>query len=217
MFITHQLRQLGDIYMNAKQHVIKNGFVQEIDWQEDLEFEQIDEHLFLKEVAWVILSSGMKESIIRGKFSSISKEFYYWASSSLIVNNKEKCLKRALRHFNNKNKMSAIINIAIYLHTNGFEKVKKSIIEEGIAYLQSFPYMGPATSFHLAKNLGLNVAKPDRHLKRIADKAGYDSVDMLCADIARVTGEKVSVVDLVLWRYATLDNNYLECLIVDRK
>jgi hypothetical protein len=39
----------------------------------------------------------------------------------------------------------------------------------------------------------------------------------LCADIARVTGEKVSVVDLVLWRFATLDSNYLECLIDVRK
>jgi hypothetical protein len=32
----------------------------------------------------------------------------------------------------------------------------------------------------------------------------------MCADIADAIGEKLSVVDLVMWRYATLQKNYLE-------
>ena len=30
--------------------------------------------------------------------------------------------------------------------------------------------MGSATSYHLAKNIGINIAKPARHLSRIAQK-----------------------------------------------
>ena len=32
----------------------------------------------------------------------------------------------------------------------------------------------------------------------------------MCRDIAQLIGDKISVVDVVLWRYATLDKNYLQ-------
>ncbi len=73
----------------------------------------------------------------------------------------------------------------------------------------TFPYLGNATVFHLAKNLGINVAKPDRHLLRISNCLGYKCPNNLCEEISLTIDEKVSLVDLVLWRYATLDKNYL--------
>ena len=61
------------------------------------------------------------------------------------------------------------------------------------------------TCWHLAKNLGFQVAKPDRHLIRISKKAGFATPNDLCAAVAEVTGEPINVVDLVLWRYAALN------------
>jgi hypothetical protein len=63
---------------------------------------------------------------------------------------------------------------------------------------------------HLAKNLGLPVAKPDRHLVRIAGAAGYPNVDALCKDISEITQHPPSVVDVVLWRFATIQPSYLD-------
>ena len=38
---------------------------------------------------------------------------------------------------------------------------------EGVNYLTTFDQIGPVTAFHLAKNLGLDVVKPDRPLVRM--------------------------------------------------
>lgn len=208
----YSLEQIGNIYMNVKLFVINCGYVDEIDWQEELEFENVDERWFLKEIAWVILSSGMRESVIRNKFHYISKAFYDWTSSERIIINRDECYINALSYFNNKQKINAIITVTEYLYNYGFETVKSTIGREGVKFLMEFPFIGPATSYHLAKNIGIDVAKPDRHLKRIADKFGFSEVNALCSEIAKVTGEKVSVIDLVLWRFATLNSQYLENL-----
>jgi hypothetical protein len=75
--------------------------------------------------------------------------------------------------------------------------------------LETLPYVGPVTAFHLAKNLGLNVAKPDRHLSRLATATGFSDAHALCAELGAVLGEPVPVIDIVLWRFATLSRDYL--------
>jgi hypothetical protein len=60
------------------------------------------------------------------------------------------------------------------------------------------------TTYHLAKNLGVDVVKCDRHLMRLAPILGFHSPEEMCAAIGHQVGEPVSVVDIVLWRYCTL-------------
>jgi hypothetical protein len=47
-----------------------------------------------------------------------------------------------------------------------------------------FPMIGPVTSFNLAKNIGLDVAKADRHLSRLAANVGFSDVPSLCRCIS---------------------------------
>jgi len=96
------------------------------------------------------------------------------------------------------------------LAKQSFEKVKNQIDSLGIQYLKTFPFIGDATAYHLAKNIGLNVAKPDRHLVRISVALGFSTPADLCARISDELQESIALVDLVLWRYATLDKNYLD-------
>jgi hypothetical protein len=203
------LRTLAKAYYIAKSVVIQEGFAPEIDWQYQVSLDTLDEPTFLCEAAWVILNSGMRESVISSKFPSISKAFFNWQCSRTIVSHANKCRAKALRHFNHAAKIEAIINIATHVDLLGFRKVTELIAENGVAYLQQFPYIGPATSLHLAKNIGLPLAKPDRHLLRIASGLGYEKVQDLCSDISFITGEPVPVVDLVIWRYATRHKHQL--------
>ncbi len=203
------LDRIACAYMSAKFFVIEAGYDSEIDWQETTKFENVTESYFLKEAAWVILSSGMRETIIRQKFPRITIAFFKWESAEKIVHNKEKCFHEAMQHFGHWKKINAIITVAKQVFENGFNNVCKAILEEGIQFIIKLPYMGPATSYHFAKNIGLSVAKPDRHLKRIAKTVGYTSPQEMCSDISGITGEMVSVVDLVLWRFATLKKDYL--------
>lgn len=197
-------------YLEAKQAVIKAGFSEEIAWQENINFDNVNESEFLSEAAWVILSSGMREKIVRKKFPDISTAFFNWESARTIVLYRESCFNGALRCFNHVNKINAILKIAFHIYEKGFHFVKESIVKNGIPYIMSFPYMGPATSYHFAKNNGLQCVKPDRHLIRIAKKIGYNSPESMCSEIAIEIGEKIAVVDIVLWRYATIFTDYLD-------
>lgn len=199
-------------YTYAKQTVIEKGYLDEIMWQSNINFDEVDESTFLREIAWVILSSGMREQVVRNLFYNISKCFFNWESANVIIENEDRCVNGALKFFNSKPKIYAIVNAAQKIDDIGFLEVKKLISESAIDNLRDFSYIGPVTVYHLAKNIGLPVAKPDRHLRRIATMEGYSDVQMFCDDISRMSGDSVPVVDIVLWRFATIENKYLNVL-----
>lgn len=197
-------------YLTAKEIVIESGFADEIDWQYSRVFGSTDESMFLREGAWVILSAGMRETVIRSKFEGITRAFLDWRSAEEIVRRRHHCESRALTIFANLRKIDAIIRFAEIVAQEGFSQIKKAVEERGVETIRRFPFMGPATSYHLAKNLGLDVVKPDRHLLRVAAATGYTSPEEMCRKIAEVTNDRLSVIDLVIWRFATIRNNYLD-------
>jgi hypothetical protein len=198
-------------YLFAKTIVLDSGFQDEINWQSTRNFNSLNERDFLRETAWVILTSGMRESIIRKIFSDISTCFFKWDRKK-IVQNMSSTLLSALKIFNNKPKIFAILDVVKRINDIGFLKLKKKIQKNPLETLADFSYIGPITVYHLAKNIGLPLAKPDRHLVRIAQMEKYTDVQQFCCDISKLCGDSISVVDIVLWRFATLEPNYLKVL-----
>jgi len=197
-------------YRRVKDMVLRAGFGEEISWQASVDFNNISESDFLREHAWVTLSAGMKERVIRNLFHPISSSFYYWESAKIIVENESHCRNSALRHFNNIHKINAIIITAKDISSKGFNLFKSSIHIDPLKILRSLPYIGPVTCYHLAKNIGLQVAKPDRHLTRLANSVGYSDVQWFCKYISLQTGDSIPVVDIVLWRFASITEGYLD-------
>ena len=68
-----------------------------------------------------------------------------------------------------------------------------------VGFCARMPWIGPVTKFHLAKNLGVDVAKPDVHLNRLAAAEGVTAQD-LCKRLASETGYRAATIDLILWR-----------------
>jgi hypothetical protein len=68
-----------------------------------------------------------------------------------------------------------------------------------LAFLETLPWIGGITKYHLAKNFGLQYAKPDVHLQRLADREGC-TPQALCERLASASGLKVATVDTILWR-----------------
>ncbi len=97
-----------------------------------------------------------------------------------------------------------MLQIAKVVHRIGPKSLFTALQQNPEPFIRSLPYMGPVTWRHLAKNLGVQVAKPDRHLVRIAQATARPSVDVLCDEIAAWLGEPVAVVDVVLWRWSVL-------------
>ena len=207
------MKDLAAKYFYAKDRVTKLGYGNEIRWQLSLSFENISEEQFLREIAWVILSTGMKEKIVRKLFNDISKCFFNWTSSEQIVHCKDACLNESLKYFNNERKILAIISAADMLNKKCFEDFKNEIFRDPIKILQEFPFIGPVTAYHLAKNIGLPYAKPDRHLMRITNAMGYSDVQEFCKEISNLTGDSIPVIDLVLWRFATINSDYVRFFI----
>jgi hypothetical protein len=71
--------------------------------------------------------------------------------------------------------------------------------EDKLAFCETLPWIGGITKYHLAKSYGLDFAKPDVHLQRLADLEGVTAQE-LCARLAPELGWKVRTVDLVIWR-----------------
>lgn len=196
-------------YLDLKSELVERGFAWEIDWQASVLNMPIDETTFLRESAWVVLCSGMRESIVRAHFRAISKAFFGWQDASMIVDRKDLCRNRALRVFNSRRKMEAIISIAAVVVEAGFEQVgRKLVADDAAAYLQTLPQIGPVTALHLLKNLGRSIVKPDRHLARLSEQFGYEEPAEFCGRISEIVGDPVAVVDIVLWRAAALKIPY---------
>ena len=173
----------------------------EVEWHRALKFENFSETDLLRETAWVVLCSGFRENIIRERFGYISLCFCDWESAREIVDAEPHCSITAKSAFGNEKKLLAIADAAAYIDREGFDLVKLAIQDDPIVELQRFPHIGPITVFHLAKNLGLDVVKPDRHLSRLATLLGFESPLEFCVAISRKTGETRRVVDIVIWRY----------------
>lgn len=201
--------ELETFYNFAKEVIIKAGYESEIEWQASKSFESVSEDEFLGELAWVILASGMKEAVVRAKYPGVESSFFEWDVPEILKHG-EACVWAALNSFGHKGKIYAILEGVEKVNREGFDHLKIRIERDPIKVLQEFKFIGPITSFHLAKNLGISVAKADRHLVRIATAFGYTDVQQFCKFLSENSGDKIQVVDIVLWRYATLDKDYIQ-------
>ncbi len=198
------LEWLAHRYLDAKAAVIEAGYADEIDRPSPLGMAALTEAVLLEEAAWVIFNSGMRERVIRQRFPAIRAAFLGLTSATAICGDENGCRTRALEAFNHPGKVDAVLVFAAQVAEIGADGFRDGIRSCGPTYLYSLPYFGPATSRHLAKNLGLEIAKPDRHLERLAKQTGYPGAQALCEAIASITADRVSLVDTVLWRYSAI-------------
>jgi len=196
-------------YLVVKNLTLSAGYGTEIAWQAARDYESVSETDFLREYAWVVLSAGMQESIVRRRFQSFSKCFCDWCSSKAIVEQESACRLNALACFNNRRKIDSILQTAHIIESLGFGLFKEYMGQNPLEFLKTLPYIGPVTCYHLAKNIGLPVAKPDRHLVRLANSMGYCDVQEFCRAISEHVSDSIPVVDIVLWRFATITDTYI--------
>jgi hypothetical protein len=204
-----QIRKLTERYLTARETLLSLGFADEADWQESRSLPNLSEREFLRQAAWTILASGFREATVRNLFPRISRAFLNWTNAQRIARNRKVCERNATKVFNYPGKIQAIGSLCERVAYEGFSKIRTNIQLYGIEFLQSFAFIGPITSYHLGKNIGLDLVKPDRHLTRLARATGFPSPTHLCLAIAELTGDKLAVVDIVLWRYATVRPDFL--------
>lgn len=179
------LKMQKEQYLAIKQRVISAGYGGEIEWVEERRFSD-DPELFLSEYIYVVLNAGMREQVARVIFERIMEALGAGKPLSTV--------------FGNRLKVVAIEKM-VREYRSVFESFKAA--HDPLAFLEGLPFIGGITKYHLARNLGFDYVKPDRHLTRIA--ANYNTtVHELCRVLALESGERIGTVDVVLWRAANL-------------
>lgn len=170
-------------YLDLKASLIERGYSAEIDWAESVK-PCTNANDFAREAIWVVLNAGMKEQVARGIWNRIRPAL----DDGLPIEGlfKHRLKVRAI----NEIWVNRVLMFAMYQEA-----------ADKISFLESLPHIGPVTKFHLARNLGADVCKPDRHLVRIA---APETPDTLCQRIADATGDRIGLVDCVIWRAANL-------------
>lgn len=173
-------------YMDLKREIIARGHADEIDWAETVK-PVADSLTFWREYTWVILNSGMKNQVARKIADKVYPAVEGGGSAATVFGHKGKCaaIDRGWRERE------------VWFQTYWRLTTDAAKME----FLRELPWIGGITCWHLAKNLGANVAKPDRHLVRIA---GAEGTHALCERLSNVTGDRIATVDLVIWRAANL-------------
>lgn len=139
---------------------------------------------FAREVVYVIVNSGMKYTVANVIFQRVMRALRNGKDAGAV--------------FGHRGKAKAINYVWRHRRQLFAEFKRLESDPEKIAFCASLPWIGSVTKYHLAKNMGLNAAKPDIHLDRIAYKEGTTAWK-LCQRLARETGYRESVVDTILW------------------
>lgn len=172
-------------YLTLKQTIIARGYAEMIEWSESLKPVTCPD-LFWEEYAWVVLNSGMKEQIARMIWEKVRPAVRDGRGAGSVFGYKAKARG---------------IDLVYAGRLKLLRTYQAKPDAEKMAWLQTLPFIGPITVYHLAKNYGFDCAKPDRHLVRIA---GAEGTHALCARLARETGDRIATVDVVIWRAANL-------------
>lgn len=140
---------------------------------------------FASEAIFVICNSGMKNTVARRIYERVMEALREDRSAS--------------SEFGHQGKAAAIDDIWSRREHWHFQFARVETDADRLAACEAMPWIGPTTKYHLAKNFGVDVAKPDVHLQRLADIEGV-TAQQLCERLAEVSPYRVRTVDLLLWR-----------------
>lgn len=153
-------------------------------WSETIEPPATAED-FAQEAIFVICNSGMKNTVARRIFDRC-----------MMALHAEHPVLDVFKHFGKVKAIEAIWSDRVVL-LSMYRGLATDA--ERLEMLAALPWIGNITKYHLAKNFGMNVAKPDVHMQRLADREGC-SVQAMCERLAADVGLRAATIDVVLWR-----------------
>lgn len=180
-----------ETYRLLKTLITAAGFGDDITWAENIEpCESAD--LFQREHSFVVCNSGMRAKTACQIFRKVQQALEAGRPLGEVFKHESKC--RSIQHvYDRREELFA-----------RFKEVEGEGDDAILAYLVTLPHIGDTVKYHLAKNLGIPVSKPDRHLVKISAHFGTDTKG-LCSALAEESGDKVTTVDTVIWRAASFD------------
>lgn len=168
--------------------------------------ERVSQQHMIAEYVFVVSASGFRASVVQRRFGDLSRALRNLEMPGLATLREDEIrdvyMEKMLR--NRAKAAAAARGVVLLENLFTVEMIKTRLAGGDVDVLKSLPFIGDTTKWHLARNLGLDVAKPDVHLTRLARRFGYGAdVARMCAELAGAFGERVAAVDAILWSYAS--------------
>lgn len=187
----------------------------------------MDPSLFLREYVWIVFAAGFNTRILSEKIDALIAcycDVILSMTDEQIDRDFEWRWKRVEQIIANRRKHDSIREVIklmaqAWRTKNGgwwlsfFERIRRfnpqGMPEPNWEGIEALPGIGPITKYHLARNMGFDVIKPDRHLVRLAERFRFESPEAMCAYLSGLHDERIGVVDLILFyagsTWGTLD------------
>jgi hypothetical protein len=174
---------------------------------------------FLRQCAWAIFGARRKYEVLEKRWPSIQEAFYHWDVPKVVIN--ASLIKtQVIRILNTPRKVEGVLEIARWLDFRGWPAVHADLLnfiridEHGflgvtdglLEWLDQLPWIGRTLAAYIAKDLGFDSIKDDEWMRRLALWLGYSpneiGVRQMALDMQTLNGERINVIDTVLWNWA---------------
>jgi len=187
-------------FRKAERFVRKN-FPKDIDYSVEaihpIILDQMTKQDFYRQYAYVVYNSGFNNSVVEMKWPRLLQAY---RDFHVVYVSKYPAQVRseAIEIIAHKGKVKAIIDAARTIRDLDWPEFKEEVKTDFMT-LKRFPYIANETVYHLARNMGFDVIKPDRHLKKMAARYELDPFTM-CNRIKDETGLSLHMIDTIIWR-----------------
>jgi hypothetical protein len=180
------MEPIVSLYNLAKDRVRDAGYGPEIDYVQKRTFADIDETRFFEEYCFVVLCWGVREQIGRQDYDRFMER-----QDPKVIKNRFRVKKQQA------------VTIAKENFVRWFGELKCSTRPE--KYLRTLPLIGEVMKWHLARNLGFDCVKPDRHMNALASEYGFSDPWKMCERVQKYyPNDRLGTIDVVFWRWCNL-------------
>lgn len=166
-------------------------------WRQEAPGDRTDSDL-LSEYAWVVAGAGLTYAACAKQHQRLAQAAGSWAPAALLA-----ATGPIAEVFRNQRKRTAILEMADYLVGHPGEMAALARMEPAAVHARvaTWPFIGAVNRYQFLRNLGYDEVARSGPVVRLAAMLDLDTRD-LCERIARQTGERLRVVDLILWEWA---------------
>lgn len=205
----------------------------------NLSLEKMSINNIFEEVCWVVYASGFRYDIIKKYWPLLREEFYNFDVNKVaaFTNNpniqaEQICYKSGFKNLRKAKwcieNASRIIEIdhenkhiggirGYFLCISKKNPVEFIKIAPQLVCELGFKGIGKTTIFHLMKNLGMNIFKPDIHVRRILFNLGFITSENVPANdvfsvmryLSSELGLKINELDTILFNYGRMNGDIL--------
>lgn len=168
----------------------------------------VTEAEFTREYLWCVYVSGLSAKVLTARYDAV-------ATAYGIIDSQRNFIPSALNNlpewdavkpvWANHAKYDAVLTVRRLIARSGWDTFHRSYLaDKEPKTIQGLPFMGPALSYHLARNIGnIHAVKPDVHLVRIAKQFQCASPLAMCSKLSDLPGPlcgwPTGQIDLLLW------------------